>query len=337
MKNCKGLILLLTAILLLAVGCQSTSQWYGRLEKELPLDPLLIKGRLDNGLTCYIRKHGVPQNRMELRLVVRAGSVQEDDNQKGFAHFVEHMAFNGTKNFRKQEIINYLQSIGMRFGPEINAYTSYDETVYKLHVPTGDPKVVETGMRILYDWAYGISFESEEVEKEKGVVIEEWRRRRGADERIWDKHHVVLFNESKYAQRRVLGDMEMIKNSTPQQLREFYNDWYRPDLMAVIAVGDFDEYMIRDYVTGFFSGLKGPDNPRSHREEPVPFHRETLYSIATDPETARTYISFNVKHEKTGCKTHGDLRIMITEDLFMDMLNNRFKDMALQPSPYTKR
>jgi len=169
------------------------------VKSALPIDPQVTKGKLANGLTYYIRKNVKPEKRMELRLVVRAGSVLEDDDQRGLAHFCEHMAFNGTEHFEKQELVDYLESIGMRFGPELNAYTSFDETVYMLQVPADSTEIVETAFRILEDWAGAISFEGEEIEKERGVVIEEWRLGRGADARIRDRQFPVLFKGSKYA------------------------------------------------------------------------------------------------------------------------------------------
>ena len=211
-----------------------------RLDDRLPLDPQIIVGRLDNGLIYLIRPNEKPENRADLWLAVNAGSMQEDDDQLGLAHFVEHMAFNGTTHFEKQELIDYLERIGMRFGPDINAYTSFDETVYMLRVPTDDEETMKQGFQILEDWAHGVSFEEEEIDKERGVVIEEWRLHQGAESRVRDKQFPVLFKDSRYADRLTIGDPEIIESASYDTVRRFYRDWYRPDLMAVIAVGDFD-------------------------------------------------------------------------------------------------
>ena len=182
------------------------------VEQPLPLDPAVTHGVLDNGLAFYIRQHDEPQQRAELRLVINAGSVLEDDDQRGLAHFVEHMCFNGTENFAKQEIVDYLESIGMRFGADLNAYTSFDETVYMLQVPTDDEQIVEKGFQILAEWAHRVSFEAEEIDKERGVVIEEWRLGRGAQARIFDKQAPVLFQDSRYAERLIIGSEEVLES-----------------------------------------------------------------------------------------------------------------------------
>ena len=196
----------------------------------------MVTGTLDNGLTFFIHQNDQPENRAELRLVVNAGSILEEDDQLGLAHFVEHMAFNGTRNFEKQALVDYLESIGMRFGPDINAYTSFDETVYMLQVPMDDPEVLSTAFQILVDWASGVLFDPEEVDKERGVVIEEWRARRGGQARIQDQQVPLMFHGSRYAERLPIGDPEILRTAPTEVLRRFYEDWYRPDLMAVIAV-----------------------------------------------------------------------------------------------------
>src|SRR4030042_6988004 len=222
------------------------------LDQKLPVDPKVKIGKLENGLTYYIRTNYKPENRAFLRLVVDAGSVLEDDDQQGLAHFIEHMAFNGTKNFRKHEIINYLESIGMRFGPEINAFTSFDETVYMLEIPLDSLAILETGIRILSDWAQNISFEQEEIDKERGVIVEEWRLGRGAVVRMADKQYPVIFKDSKYAVRLPIGKVSIIESVKRETLLKFYNKWYRPDLMAVVAVGDFDEMEVEEIIKKFF-------------------------------------------------------------------------------------
>ncbi|HEX9732041.1 MAG TPA: pitrilysin family protein [Thermoanaerobaculia bacterium] len=254
------------------------------LDASLPLAPDLVKGELDNGLTYYVRTNRRPEKRAELRLFVRAGSLQEDDDQQGLAHFVEHMAFNGTARFEKQEIVDYLESIGMRFGPDINAYTSFDETVYMLTVPTDDDEILGRAFDILKDWAHGIAFEDEEIDKERGVVVEEWRLGRGAAARIRDQLFPILFKGSRYAERLPIGEKEILENAPYDAFKRFYRDWYRPDLMAVVAVGDFDPGRVEELIHEHFSGLEGPPEPRPREIYPVPGHEETLWSFTTDPE-----------------------------------------------------
>src|SRR5215468_6358424 len=203
------------------------------------LDPEIKRGTLGNGLTYYIMKHQKPEQRAALWLVVNAGSVLEDDDQRGLAHFVEHMAFNGTRRFPKAEIVDYIEKVGMTFGADMNAYTSFDETVYQLTVPTDDRAILTKGLDIVRDWAGDVSFDPVEVDKERGVVLEEWRLGRGASARIRDKQFPIIFQGSRYGERLPIGLPEVLKTAKRDTLYRFYKDWYRPSLMAVIAVGDF--------------------------------------------------------------------------------------------------
>ncbi len=221
-------------------------------DEKLPVDTAIILGEFSNGLTYYILENRKPENRAQLWLVVNAGSILEDEDQLGLAHFTEHMAFNGTKNFAKQEIINYLESIGIKFGPEINAFTGFDETVYMLQLPTDSAEIIEKGFQILADWAQNVSFEPEEVDKERGVIIEEWRLGRGAEMRMLDEQLPGILKDSRYADRLPIGKVEVIENFDHESLKRFYDDWYRPDLMALIAVGDFDAGKILDLIGQIF-------------------------------------------------------------------------------------
>ena len=225
---------------------------------QIPLDSAVRTGTLPNGLRYYIRRNSRPENRLELRLVINAGSVLEDEDQKGLAHFNEHMLFNGTRRFAKNDIIAYLESIGVRFGADLNAYTGFDETVYILPVPTDKPGIVERSFDVLEDWAGGALFDSTEVVKERGVVMEEWRGGLGAGARIRDKQFPVLFKGSRYAVRLPIGDTTILKSATPAPLKRFYRDWYRPNLMAVVAVGDYDPAKIEALIRERFSRLTNP-------------------------------------------------------------------------------
>ncbi len=303
------------------------------LSEALPFDPAVQTGRLDNGLRYYIRKNAKPEKRAELWLVVNAGSLQEDEDQRGLAHFVEHMAFNGTENFAKQELVDYLESIGMEFGPDINAFTSFDETVYTLTVPTDEPAILDRAFQILEDWASGLSLVGEEIDKERGVVIEEWRLGRGAQARIQDKQFPVLFKDSRYAERLPIGEKEILEGAPHDAFRRFYADWYRPDLMAVIAVGDFDPSLILSRIQENFADLKSPDISRPREMYPVPDHSETLYAITTDPEATNTTISVYYKLEKQPYSTVGDYRRQLVGQLYHAMINARLDELRQQADP----
>lgn len=232
------------------------------LQDKLPVDPKVSKGVLTNGLTYYVRANSTPQNRAEMYLVVKAGSIDEDSNQKGLAHFCEHMAFNGTENFPKNELSAYLESIGMEFGPEINAYTSFDETVYTIKVPLDKELYIENGLQVLYDWACQISFKDDDIEAERGIIREEWRTGQGAQERMLKKWLPVFMHQSKYASHLPIGELDVIENCPTEILRKYYYDWYRPDLMAVIIVGDFDQQEMVQKVNKKFSRIPTRKNPR---------------------------------------------------------------------------
>ena len=212
-----ALILALVALPVLSEG-----QWE---EHQLPIDPNVSIGTFENGLTYYIRENGDPANRAYLRLVVNAGSILEDDDQLGLAHLVEHMAFNGTEKYAESEIVDYLESIGMRFGPEINAYTSFDETVYMLQVPSDEPEKLEMGFDILSQWAFHVSFDPDEVDKERGVIVEEWRTGLGAEDRLRQQQFPVLFKGSRYADRLPIGDMDVIRSFPQEVIERYYADW----------------------------------------------------------------------------------------------------------------
>ncbi len=303
------------------------------LDAELPLDPAVRHGRLDNGFTYYIRSNAKPENRTELWLVVNTGSLMEDEDQLGLAHFIEHMAFNGTKNFAKQEITDYLEKIGMRIGADLNASTGFDETTYTLRLPTDDPEILDNAFAILRDWADGVSFEAEEVDKERGVLVEEWRLGRGASARIRDQQFPVLFRGSRYAERLPIGSLDILQNAPPETLRRFYQDWYRPDLMALVAVGDFDPASIEERTRQSFASLRAPQSPRTREAYPVPDHDETLFAVVTDPEVTTTAVSIYYKHPRSGESTLAGYRRSLVESMYHGMLNARLGEVALEEDP----
>jgi zinc protease len=303
------------------------------LEDQIPVSPDIKIGKLENGLTYYIRVNKKPENRAELRLAVNAGSILEDDDQQGLAHFVEHMAFNGTKNFKKSELVDYLESIGMRFGPDLNAYTSFDETVYMLQIPTDSISIMNKAFQILEDWAHQVSFEDEEIDKERGVIVEEWRLRRGAGARLFDKILPVILHDSRYAERLPIGKVDVLENFEYKTLRRFYQKWYRPELMAVVVVGDVDPVEIESKIKTHFGRIPLGKERAERKKYLVPDHDETMVAIATDPEATgsavRVYYKMDVQEESKV----GDYRRMLVENLYNSMLNRRFQELLQQPEP----
>ncbi|NCB27322.1 MAG: insulinase family protein, partial [Bacteroidia bacterium] len=199
----------------------------------LPVDPNVRTGKLENGLTYYIRHNGLPENRADFYIAQKVGSMQEEDNQAGLAHFLEHMAFNGTKNFPGKNMLNYLQDNGIKFGTNINAYTSFDETVYFMtNIPTTNTNLMDSALLVLHDWSNAIALEDEELENERGVIREEWRTRGGAQQRIWDQLLPKMYPDSKYAKRMPIGSIDVINNFKPEEIRAYYHKWYRPDLQG---------------------------------------------------------------------------------------------------------
>ncbi|MEO6224134.1 MAG: insulinase family protein [Vicinamibacterales bacterium] len=301
------------------------------LTQALPVDPDVTTGQFDNGLKYMIRRNALPAGRAELRLVVNVGSLVEDNDQLGLAHFVEHMAFNGTRNFPKLETVAFLESIGMRFGPSINASTSFDETIYMLQVPTEKPEVLDRSMLILEDWAHNVSFDPAEIDKERGVIIEEWRLRRGAGARMQDQQFPTLLKGSRYAERLPIGTVEHLQTFKHPSLTRFYKDWYRPDLMTVIAVGDFDVAAMKQLVTKHFGALPKATNPRPLPAYAVPPQPGTLYTVATDAEAPMTQVSVYGKMALRDQSTVGAYRRQLVEGLFAGMLNARFNEMSQKP------
>jgi zinc protease len=246
---------------------------------------------------------------------------------------VEHMAFNGTKNFPGNDIIAFMQAIGMRFGAHVNAHTGFDETVYQLQIPTDNPLVIDRAMLALEDWAHNVEFPADEVDKERGVVLEEWRLGLGADERMRDKQFPVLLRGSRYADRLPIGTPETLRTFSIDKLRRFYNDWYRPDLMAVVAVGDFDVAAVERMIKAHFEGLPRPANPRPRQDYPVPDHPGTLYAVATDPEARVSTVSVINKMPFRDQTTVGSYRRSLVERLFAQMLSARLDELAKSAEP----
>lgn len=311
-------------ILVTFLGCKSQS--ISIRENSFKPDAEIVQGRLDNGLSYFIKENKKPENRIELRLVVNAGSVQEDDDQKGLAHFVEHMAFNGTKNFEKDKLVKYLESLGMGFGPEINAYTSFDETVYMLSLPADDPEALKNGLQILEDWAHNVTFDDEEIEKERGVIVEEWRGGRGVSGRYLDRLIPTLLKDSKYADRLPIGDMDIIQNSDPQRLRDYYKKWYRPESMAVIVVGDINPEDIENKIVDQFS-FQIPGEAALIDSYVVPVHDRIDVEIIPDKEMTSSKIQVFIKRPVLIINTEENYRKYIKEFLNTIMFNGRMEEI----------
>jgi zinc protease len=298
---------------------------------RIPFDPAVTTGTLPNGLQYYIRRNTRPENRVSMQLAVKAGSVDEEDDQQGLAHFLEHMAFNGTTRFPAGDLIAALEITGARLGPHVNAYTSFNETVYMFQLPTDREGLVETGMQALADFAGGITLDPDEIDKERGVVIEEWRSGLGAGSRLRDQQIPVLFHGSRYAERLPIGRPEVLRSFPPDRLRAFYTKWYRPDRMAVVVVGDIDVAEMEALIQKEFGPLPRPDTPPPPREYPVPLHSEMLVKVATDPEATQSSISVMRKRERHVEGTVGAYREDLVQRLAFQMLNERFDELSRNP------
>lgn len=301
------------------------------LSQAMPVDPQITIGRLTNGLRYYIRANRRPEKRAELRLAVNVGSVLEDPDQLGLAHIVEHMALQGTRNIAKERMAALLSSIAVSAGPESMAATGFDETIFRLTVPSDTPEAMDTAFLILGEWASNVAFDPAEIENTRGIVLEEWRLGRGADMRAADRVLPVLFTGSRYAERLTIGTRQSIETFRHAALRRFYADWYRPDLMAVVAVGDFDTRAVESLARRHFGAAQAPKAPRVRPTFDVPDHSTTLYAIATDKETTDTQLGIYCKLPLRPQGSVGVYRQHIVERLAAAMLTSRFQDMAGQP------
>jgi zinc protease len=297
---------------------------------RLPFDPAVRTGTLPNGLTYFIRRNAQPEERVLLRLAVKAGSIDEADDQRGLAHLLEHMAFNGSTHFKSGELVKYLESIGSRFGADVNAYTSFDETVYMLEVPTDREGLLTRGFEALSDFAGGATLEDSEIDRERGVVIEEWRGRQGAGSRMQGAQMEGLFGDSRYVDRIPIGLPELLKSVPAQRVRDFYRDFYRPDRMAVIVVGDIDPAGMEALVRAHFGPLAARP-PAARPVYPVPGHNDTRYVIVSDPEAQGSSVSISHKRPLQALRTVGDYRRSMMLGLVHDMASSRFAEIARRP------
>jgi zinc protease len=323
-------IFFLIAILMVGVSFSQI-----KLADKIPLPADVKIGKLPNGLSYYIKKNTKPEKKVELRLVLNAGSILEDENQLGLAHFMEHMNFNGSKHFPKNELVNYLQTIGVKFGADLNAYTSFDETVYILPIPAEKPEIIEKGFTVLEDWAGGSLLSDEEIEKERGVVLEELRIGKGSQERMRNQYFPQLLNGSKYAERLPIGKEALLKTFKPEILRKFYKDWYRPDLMAVIVVGDIDPAEAEAKIIAHFSALQNPKNERQRPAViPIPARKTEAALSVSDKEGEQTQLQITnyIKPAKVQI-LWADYKANLVRDLFGEMLNDRLAEISQKANP----
>lgn len=301
---------------------------------KIPVDPKVTIGKLDNGLTYYIRQNKKPEQKVELRLVLNAGSINEDDDQQGLAHMAEHMAFNGTTHFKKNEIVSFLQSIGVGFGSDLNAYTSFDETVYTLPIPIDKPGNLEKGFQILEDWAHNVTYLDEDIENERAIILEEGRMGKGANDRMFRKIYPKLLAGSKYSERLPIGIDTIIRHFKPDVIRRYYKDWYRPDLMAVIVVGDIEPAKALELVKKHFSGLTNPTNERKRESYPLPPYAASQSLVVTDKEATNYTVAINypaVKNEPEIALA--DYKDAIVQNLFFMLLNQRLQELTQKENP----
>lgn len=304
------------------------------LQSKLPNDPDVITGKFDNGLTYYIRKNKKPENKVELRLVVKAGAILENEDQLGLAHFMEHMNFNGTKNFKKNELVSYLQSIGVEFGADLNAYTAFDQTVYILPIPTDKPGNLEKGFQIIEDWAHNALLTDKDIDEERGVVLEESRLGKGADDRMLKKYFPKLAEGSLYANRLPIGKDEILKNFKYETIRSFYRDWYRPDLQAVIVVGDIEPEVAKKMITDHFAALKNPAKERERKYVDVVPRKAPEAMVVTDKEATNSVLILTYPFVKDQEEvTVGDYRRQMIRGLGEQMLNRRLQELAQGANP----
>ena len=326
--NFKRVALSIGLLSFLTVNAQTS-----RNTEVLPLDKAVRTGKLANGFTYYIRHNEQPKNRVVMYLVNKVGSILETDDQQGLAHFMEHMSFNGTKNFPKGELVNYLQKSGVRFGADLNAYTSFDETVYQLPIPSDNPDILKHGIQIMRDWAHEAILSPDEINKERGVILEEKRLGKGAGERMRRKFLPLLLNQSRYANRLPIGTDEVLNDFKPETLKRYYNDWYRPDLQALIVVGDIDVNQMEQTIKAKFGDLKNPVNEKARVQYSIPLTGKNQFIAVTDKEEDQTNFSIVIKSASSPLRTAADYRISIIQGLYNSMMANRYNELSFKADP----
>lgn len=308
---------------------QDTLSW----NAALPFDNEVKVGKLANGFQYFIRKNIEPKDRVTMYLANKVGSVLETEEQLGLAHFLEHMNFNGLKNFPKNELVDYLQKAGVRFGSDLNAYTGFEQTVYQLPIPSDDPELLKNGLQIMRDWAQDALLDEDEIDKERGVVLEEMRGGRGAGQRMQDQYLPVMLNNSRFSNRLPIGTKDVITNFPYEELRKFHADWYRPDLQSIIIVGDIDVDAMESEVKRLFSDLKTPDNPKPLEKYTIPLLNKNQFIVVTDPEMTYTIGQIMIKHEDKDVKTVKDYRQSLLRSVYSSMINARLGELGQSANP----
>jgi zinc protease len=307
---------------------------FAAVAQQIPLDPAVRTGKLANGFTYYIRHNEEPKKRVELYLVNKVGSILEDDEQQGLAHFMEHMNFNGTKHYPKNELVDYLQKAGVKFGADLNAYTSFDETVYQLPIPLDDPAMFGNGLKIMRDWAQEALLDSTEIEKERGVVLEEERLGKGAKDRMTRQYFPMLLNHARYADRLPIGKDAVLTLFRPGVIKRFHKDWYRPDLQALVIVGDVDVNEAEKMVKERFADLKNPANERPRTKYTVPLSGNSQFMVITDKEETTTSLEMMMMHKAPQLKTEQDYILSIKQNMFNQLVSaRRYAELSKDPAP----
>lgn len=315
----------------LFIALNITSQTLN-LDETLPIDQTIKKGVLPNGMTYYIKSTDVVKDAASYYIIQNVGSILENEDQRGLAHFLEHMAFNGTQNFPGKGVLNTLQKHGAVFGKDINAYTSFDETVYNMNnIPTKDG-LVDTCLTILHDWSNYLLLTDKEIDAERGVIKEEWRARQSGQMRLFNKSLPTTYNNSKYASRLPIGLMSVVENFDYKALRDFYHDWYRTDLQAIAVIGDFDVDEIENKIIEKFSSIPAIENPRERFIVNIPENTEMLYNLGIDPEVTSSNITFGMRHYKSlDTETVKDLKRTLQESMVTSMINARISEQTQKP------
>lgn len=320
-------LLFAACVVLTAVACSSVPK-SSQNTKQLVQDPAIISGTLENGMRYYIKQNSEPKNRLSIRLAVQAGSMQEDDDQQGVAHFVEHMAFNGSQHFKGSELVDFFESIGMGFGPEINAYTSFDETVYMLELPADNPEFLDTALTVVYDWACALDFDAEKLENERQVIVEEWRLGLGADDRIMQKQIPFMLPESRYAQRLPIGKTEIIENISRERVIDFYKKWYRPELMSIIIVGDAEPASLEQAVKQHLSAIPATGEIPEKQPARITIPKKDALLVTRDPELSSTRIDIMAYKEPQHIRTTQDLKDALVNSVACSIFSQRMTELS---------
>ncbi len=330
-----NITLRLISFLLVGYFCTFTKAQVNH-QSLIPMNPKVIKETLDNGFTYYLQKNALPKNQVQMRMIIKAGSILETEEQRGFAHFLEHMVFNGSKHFPDNTLIDYLQSIGVEFGGDVNAYTGYDETVYMLPLPNAKKETLDNAFWFFGDILSGLTLSTEAIDNERNIILEEWRTTIGLNQRLKEVMYPLLYNNSRYLQRMPIGLMDVVTNTgNDEELRKYYRSWYRPNLTSLVVVGDFDQADIEQRINRIFGPIQNPDNAPERKHYTVPLQDSTQIAIIKDKEITSASVKLIHKFPHRQEKTLGDLKRSVVNIIYTYMVNQRLTDVAQQKeAPY---